>query len=145
MRRACIGLSLVGCVGACGGGDAGGDTSASTGDASGPGTVGDPTGTPSTDPGTDPTAGPTGDPDTGVETSAGADTGPPPDAPLDERLSVVDLVVPEGVAPGANNWRIWGTGPLNVAPVFTVPLSTCETLVGYTLSLIHISEPTRPY
>lgn len=132
MRRACIGLSLVWCAGACGSGDADGDTSAAATGGASTGTVGDPTGNPSTDPATGPGTDPSGDPETGVDTTAAADTGPQPGAPLEDRLSVVDLVVPEGVAAGASNWRIWGTGSLNVAPVFTVPLSTCETLVGYT-------------
>jgi hypothetical protein len=30
------------------------------------------------------------------------------------------------------NWRIWGRGDLNVAPVFTAPLTNCETLVCFT-------------
>jgi hypothetical protein len=71
----------------------------------------------------------TDDPDT-----SGTDSGPPTDTPLLDRLSVVDIVVREGVAPGVGNWRIWGIGSLNVAPVFTVPLASCETLVGYTSS-----------
>jgi hypothetical protein len=63
------------------------------------------------------------------------DTGPAPGTALLDRLAVVDVAVPEGVRAGASSWRIWGTGPLNVAPVFTVPLTGpdgCETLVGYT-------------
>jgi hypothetical protein len=45
---------------------------------------------------------------------------------------VTDIEIPEGVEAGVSNWRIWGTGPLQVAPVFTVPLPSCETLVGFT-------------
>ncbi|MBW2458441.1 MAG: hypothetical protein JRI68_28335 [Deltaproteobacteria bacterium] len=56
----------------------------------------------------------------------------PPDTPLPDRLSVSDVTTPEGVKGGVSNWRIWGTGSLGVAPVFTVPLANCETLVGYT-------------
>jgi hypothetical protein len=40
--------------------------------------------------------------------------------------------VDEGVKAGVNNWRIWGTKPLVIAPVFTVPLADCSTLVGFT-------------
>lgn len=63
----------------------------------------------------------------------GSTTGaPPPGTPLDERLGVTDLTVPVGVAGGGGNWRIWGQAHMNVAPVFTVPLADCGTLVCYT-------------
>jgi hypothetical protein len=78
------------------------------------------------------------DPDasTGVDAAVGADAAVGPDAavgaPLLDRLSVTDVTAPEGVKAGVSNWRIWGTSSLGVAPVFTVPLANCETLVGYT-------------
>ncbi len=60
------------------------------------------------------------------------DVGPPPGQGLLERLVVRSAEVPEGVARGATSWRIWGRGDLGVAPVFTVPLADCRTLVGFT-------------
>jgi hypothetical protein len=51
---------------------------------------------------------------------------------LKERIKVVDIEVAAGVKDGVMNWRIWGRGDLNVAPVFTAPLSNCETLVCFT-------------
>lgn len=101
--------------------------------------------------GTAGTAGPTGGPSTagtmgsadtmGPSTMTGPDDGtaddssgvePPVEGPLLDRLEVVELEVPQGVKAGVNNWRIWGTGSLGVAPVFTVPLANCGTLVGFT-------------
>ena len=58
--------------------------------------------------------------------------GPPPGTPLSDRISVTTIPAPAGVMAGRSNWRIWGTGSLRVAPVFTVPLADCGTLVGYT-------------
>src|SRR5688572_2864284 len=58
--------------------------------------------------------------------------GPPPGTPLTDRISVTTIPAPAGVMVGRSNWRIWGTGSLRVAPVFTVPLADCGTLVGYT-------------
>jgi len=58
--------------------------------------------------------------------------GPPPGTPLAERLAVATVTAPAGVMTGDSNWRIWGRQSLRVAPVFTVPLATCGTLVGYT-------------
>jgi hypothetical protein len=63
---------------------------------------------------------------------AGQDSGPPAGTPLVDRLQVTDVTVPEGVKSGVSNWRIWGTGSLHVAPVFTAPLANCETLVCFT-------------
>ncbi len=57
---------------------------------------------------------------------------PPAEGPLLDRLDVVDITVPEGVKAGVSNWRIWGTGPLGVAPVFTSPRPGCGTFVGFT-------------
>ncbi len=58
--------------------------------------------------------------------------GPPPGTPLDQRITVTAVTTPAGVMAGASNWRIWGTGSLRVAQVFTVPFADCGTLVGYT-------------
>ena len=52
--------------------------------------------------------------------------------PLDMRLRVTTSTAPEGVHDGDNNWRIWGRGDLVVAPVFTMPLANCGTLICYT-------------
>ncbi len=72
----------------------------------------------------------------GIDAAVGSDAAVGPDAavdaPLLDRLSVTEVTAPEGVKAGVSSWRIWGTGSLNVAPVFTVPLANCETLVGYT-------------
>lgn len=57
-----------------------------------------------------------------------------PGDPLEDRITTSTVTAPEGVKSGVSNWRIWGRGALNVAPVFTVPLANCETLVGYTTS-----------
>ena len=55
-----------------------------------------------------------------------------PGATLSERLETTTLTVPNAVKSGVSNWRIWGRSSLGVAPVFTIPLSNCETLIGYT-------------
>lgn len=125
-------LGVIALAGCYSGGDGDGGDGGSTGSATS-GEVTGPTGGPgsstvsTTTQGTDPTVDPDGTGSTG-------DDPPPVDTPLPDRLGVVELTVPEGVAPGVSNWRIWGTGPLEIAPVFTVPLGNCETLVGYTSS-----------
>ncbi len=127
MRRFTWTLSgVLGCGSAGGDGDGGSGSSSESG--AGPST-GASTSTASSTASTGMSA-------TTDETADGTGTseGPPPDASLLERLSVVDVTVPEGVAPGVSSWRIWGTAPLVVAPTFTVPLAGCETLVGYTSS-----------
>lgn len=58
--------------------------------------------------------------------------GPPPGTPLAERITVTTIEAPAGVKAGVSNWRIWGRQSLRVAPVFTVPLADCGTLVGFT-------------
>ena len=57
---------------------------------------------------------------------------PPPATPLDQRLTVSTVSAPGGVKAGDSSWRIWGTGSLDIAPVYTVPYADCGTLVGYT-------------
>src|SRR5512134_800314 len=57
---------------------------------------------------------------------------PPVGTPLVDRLVVTTVATPAGAMAGDSNWRIWGTGSLQVAPVFTVPYTDCGTLVGYT-------------
>jgi hypothetical protein len=44
------------------------------------------------------------------------------------------MSINDGVASGVSNWRIWGMGSLNVAPVFTAPLTDGQTLVCYTVN-----------
>ncbi|MCB9688400.1 MAG: hypothetical protein H6735_25395 [Alphaproteobacteria bacterium] len=75
----------------------------------------------------------TGTPPGTTPTTPTTDTGQPPPPPrtLLERLEVHDLSVPDGVSAGVTSWRIWGTSSLRIAPVFTVPLADCRTLVGY--------------
>lgn len=58
--------------------------------------------------------------------------GTAPATPLTDRISVATITTPAGVMAGDSNWRIWGQQSLRIAPVFTVPLASCETLVGYT-------------
>jgi hypothetical protein len=65
----------------------------------------------------------------GVASAGGA-----PGNTLLERLATATATVDEGVKPGVSNWRIWGSKPLVIAPVFTVPLANCGTLVGFTTS-----------
>ncbi|MBW1808939.1 MAG: hypothetical protein JRJ87_12165 [Deltaproteobacteria bacterium] len=86
------------------------------------------------DPGSDAGADPGSDPGADPGQDAGADPGADsdPNATLIERLNTVSITVPEGVKAGVSNWRIWGRGSLSVAPVFSVPLANCQTLIGYT-------------
>jgi hypothetical protein len=79
--------------------------------------------------------GGTGDGDGGGGNDDGGGGGTdatPPATILRDRLSVATVAAPAGVKAGVSNWRIWGRSSLRVAPVFTVPYSDCETLVGYT-------------
>lgn len=62
------------------------------------------------------------------------------DAPLSERLQVSSVEVSEGIQAGVKNWRIWGRGDLHVAPVYTVPLSDCSSLVCYTSGPVDSSK-----
>lgn len=130
-------LAFVGAV-ACGGSSDSADTDAWEGDTeqtggasaspsgsgpsgSGPSSGGS-SGATSSDP-SGPTTNDDGDDSTGQ---------PPVEGPLLDRLEVVDIEIPEGVKAGVNNWRIWGTGPLEVAPVFTSPRPGCGSFVGFT-------------
>ena len=74
-------------------------------------------------------AGAAGATGTGGLATGGA---PPAGTPLEERLVVVDVTIGQGVKQGVQNWRVWGRGDLEVAPVFTVPRTDCSTLVCYT-------------
>lgn len=62
-----------------------------------------------------------------------------------ERLSVRSVEVPEGVAAGDSNWRIWGRGSLNVAPVYVAPLSVQDVMACYTsqagTAMLYVREP----
>jgi len=60
------------------------------------------------------------------------DCPPPMTTPLDQRIQTVNITAPGGVKTGDSNYRIWGSQPLNIAPVYTVPYADCGTLVGYT-------------
>jgi hypothetical protein len=64
--------------------------------------------------------------------AAGANPGVPSGDPLIDRLTATVVTVPAGAKPGVRNWRIWDAVNLRVAPVFTVPLADCGTLIGYT-------------
>jgi hypothetical protein len=64
--------------------------------------------------------------------SAGGPAGGAPSGPIGDRLGVKDVAAAAGVKGGVRNWRVWTAVPLRVAPVFTVPLANCGTLVGYT-------------
>jgi len=125
---------------ACGGSSDSADTDsdgATRGSASGPASSDPSSGSPGDGPGSGPDSSQTSSgPDTGEDTEpTGADTStgePPVEGPLLDRLDVVDLIVPEGVTAGVSNWRIWGTGSLGVAPVFTAPRPSCGSFVGFT-------------
>ena len=104
-------------------GPGGTDAGPSSGPVAGDESAGTSAGTPP------PGSGSDTDPDGSDDTTAEP---PPIDGPLLERLVVTEFEVPEGVAAGVNNWRIWGTGPLHVAPMFTTPRDDCGTLVGFT-------------
>ncbi len=108
------------------------DNDASTGSDTDASTDTDPDagGDPGADMGSDVGADPGADPGHDAGADPGADRNP--DAALIERLNTVDVTIPEGVKAGVSNWRIWGMGSLYVAPVFSVPLANCQTLVGYT-------------
>ncbi len=64
--------------------------------------------------------------------SGGQPNLPEPGATLLERLHVQSLDVNVGVQEGVNNWRVWGSKPLRIAPVYTAPKADCETLIGFT-------------
>lgn len=143
--RRCSWWVLLGLF-ACDGGADSADTDAWEGtggtSASGPSSASNPSGGPGpgsgpssdsdsdSDPGTDTGPGSDSDPTSGSDT---ATTGEPPvSGPLLDRLDVVDVEVTEGVTAGVSNWRIWGRGPLHVAPVFTTPRPGCGSFVGFT-------------
>jgi hypothetical protein len=52
--------------------------------------------------------------------------------PLADRIVTSNTTTPEGARAGVSNWRIWSQSSLGIAPVFTVPLANCGTLVCYT-------------
>lgn len=66
--------------------------------------------------------------------SGGVPSGGAPNVgdPIVDRLTVTESTTPAPVKDGVQNWRVWGRGDLQVAPVFTVPLANCGTLVCYT-------------
>ncbi|MCH9681346.1 MAG: hypothetical protein K0V04_07930 [Deltaproteobacteria bacterium] len=129
--------AIVGCYqGPASSGSGGGDGTSdgpSDGSADSAGPADSTAGTTGTGTGTGTTDGTTSGPTTGSTSDD-----PPADTPLLERLEVTDIEVPQGVQAGVNNWRIWGLGPLHVAPVFVAPLADCGTLVGFSTG----NEPT---
>ncbi len=86
--------------------------------------------------GTDPSGGTSTSGGDGAGGDAGSSAGGPaggaPSGPIGDRLGVKDVAAAAGVKGGVRNYRIWGAETLRVAPVFTVPLTNCGTLVGYT-------------
>jgi hypothetical protein len=50
---------------------------------------------------------------------------------LAERIGTASITLPAGIKPGVRNWRIWTSQMLKVAPIFTVPLANCGTLIGF--------------
>jgi hypothetical protein len=77
--------------------------------------------------------------------SSGSDTGPPAGALLG-RIVTSDVTVPAGVKPGDDNFRIWGQSNLKVAPVYTVPLANCGSLVCFTAGTKDsTSGPSKAY
>jgi hypothetical protein len=49
-----------------------------------------------------------------------------------DRLGTSEVRLPAGIKPGVRNWRIFTQSMLKVAPLFTVPLANCGTLIGLT-------------
>lgn len=84
-----------------------------------------------------------GAPSTGGSVSATGGSTSTATCSLGTQLTATSVSAPEGAKPGANNWRVWGRGSLNVAPVFTVPLANCGTLVCYTTGTGSGSAGTR--
>lgn len=82
----------------------------------------------------------TGGSATGGSSAGGSGGSAPLPSTLRERIKKTTVTVSAGVKAGVQNWRIWGRGNLRVAPVFTVPLPSCETLVCYTSG--NASSPT---
>ncbi|HEY5928468.1 MAG TPA: hypothetical protein VIV11_42570 [Kofleriaceae bacterium] len=70
--------------------------------------------------------------DTGNGDGGSTVDAPPPETPLNERLTVSTVMAAGGVMAGDSNYRIWGSSSLRISPVFTVPMADCTTLVGYT-------------
>jgi len=97
-------------VGAMGGSDAMGGTAGSTGGAA---------------------SGAGGTSGSGGSASGSGGTGGLPST-LEPRITKTAVTVSAGVMEGDRNWSIWGQRSLNVAPVFTAPLSNCQTLVCFT-------------
>jgi hypothetical protein len=69
---------------------------------------------------------------TGGGTAGSVGTGVPSGDPILDRLTTKEVAVPAGAKAGTRNWRIWDSTMLKVAPVYSVPLANCGTLVCYT-------------
>ena len=92
------------------------------------GPTGNPTGT-SKDAGSAVDSGATGD---GGGAMPGGGTAGLPTGTLAERIGTSEIALPAGIKPGVRNWRIFTQSMLKVAPLFTVPLANCGTLIGFT-------------
>jgi len=131
---ACLGIGLAcGKSGTGGAGGQGGNTiAAGTGGLADTGGAlagtGGRTGTGGVPPGTGGATAGTG----GMVAGTGGGPGGSTTGSLLDRLAVSDVTVPAGVKPGRNNYRIWGSTSLNIAPVYTAPLANCGTLVCIT-------------
>lgn len=140
MRGVGIAVVLTCSVGCYAGGPSGDGAADESGDDTAGGVDGSgdaPDDGPEDGPGDAPDDGPDDAPDDGPDDApddgpGDGSTGEPIDGPLLDRLLVTDVMIGAGVKAGVSNWRIWGTGPLHVAPVFTIPLGSGDTLVGYT-------------
>jgi hypothetical protein len=62
---------------------------------------------------------------------------------LETRITTASITTPEGAKPGVSNYRIWGRSSLNIAPVFTIPLANCGSLVCYTTGTSSGTSGTR--
>jgi hypothetical protein len=75
------------------------------------------------------TGGAAGGSDAGA--SMGGGTSGLPMGTLAERIGTASITLPAGIKPGVRNWRVWTLSMLKVAPIFTVPLANCGTLIGF--------------
>jgi hypothetical protein len=49
-----------------------------------------------------------------------------------ERIGTSQIALPAGIKPGVRNYRVFAQPTFKVAPLFTVPLADCGTLIGLT-------------
>lgn len=55
---------------------------------------------------------------------------------LSERIDTSTLALPAGIKPGVRNYRVFSQPMFKVAPLFTVPLADCGTLIGLTTNTV---------